>query len=140
MAALDLIRVGRLTGDKNLEEKSFRLMQAFSGQVSRQPSAFPQLLIALDFGLGPSMEIVIAGAADAPGTRELLKKVRARFLPNSVVALHPPGPEGESIEGLAPFLKGQEMVGGKPTAYVCQNYACTLPVNQPEKLKELLSQ
>ncbi len=140
VAALDLIRVGRLTGDKELEEKSFRLMEAFGAQVSRQPSAFPQLLVALDFGIGPSREIVIAGPREAPGTRELLKKVRARFLPNSVLVLYPPGPEGKSIEALIPFLKGQGMIEGKPTAYVCQNYTCNLPTTNPEKLKELLGQ
>jgi uncharacterized protein YyaL (SSP411 family) len=26
------------------------------------------------------------------------------------------------------------MVDGKPTAYVCQNYACQLPVTGPEAL------
>lgn len=26
------------------------------------------------------------------------------------------------------------MVDGKPTAYVCQNYTCQLPVTTPEKL------
>ncbi len=126
VAALDLIRVGRLTSEKGLEEKAARLTEAFGGQVSRQPSAFPQLLIALDFALGPSSEIVIAGPADAPETKEMLKTLRGRFFPNKVVSLHPPGD--------ADF----PMIDGKPTCYVCQNYACDLPTTDLEKLKNLL--
>ena len=128
VAALDLIRVGRLTGENGLEEKAARLMRAFFGQVQAQPSAFPQLLIALDFALGPSNEIVIAGAPDAPGTQEMLRTIDGRFLPNKVVTLHPPG------------RQDFPMLNGKPTAYVCRNYACSLPTSDLEKLKELLAQ
>jgi len=128
VAALDLIRVGRLTETPALEEKASRLMETFGGQVIRQPSAFPQLLIALDFALGPSSEIVIAGPPDAPGTREMLRLIYNRFLPNKVVVLHPPG------EARWP------MIGGKSTAYVCRNYACHLPTSDVKKLKELLAQ
>jgi hypothetical protein len=127
VAALDLIRVGRLTGEKGLEEKASRLMKAFGGQVSRQPSAFPQLLIALDFGVGPSREIVIAGKPADPAAREMLRMIHGSFFPNQVVTFHPPGKEGFS------------MLEGKPTAYVCQNYACNLPTSDLKKLKELLN-
>ncbi len=126
VGALDLLRVGRLTGEKGLEEKASKLMETFGAQVSRQPSAFPQILIALDFGIGPSREIVIAGPPQDPGTKQMLRLIRGSFSPNQVVTFHPPGEEG--------FL----MLEGKPTAYVCQNYACNLPTTDLEKLKELI--
>ena len=31
------------------------------------------------------------------------------------------------------------MIDGKPTAYVCQNYACQLPVTTPEELAAQLN-
>ncbi len=127
VAALDLLRVGRLTAEKGLEEKAARLMEAFGAQVGRQPSAFPQLLIALDFGIGPSREVVIAGKPEDPAVREMLKLARGSFFPNQVVTFHPPG------EADFPLLEG------KPTAYVCQNYACNLPTTDLKKLKELLN-
>ena len=126
VAALDLIRVGRLTMDPALEEKASRLMEAFSGQLHSHPTAFPQLLIALDFGLGPSNEIVIAGPPEDPATKQMLRVIYGLFLPNKVVTLHPPG-------GV-----NYPMLEGKPAAYVCRNYACNLPTSDPEKLKEQL--
>ena len=47
--------------EKKFEEKAERLFKAFSSEISRMPDAYSQMLIALDFGLGPSKEIVIAG-------------------------------------------------------------------------------
>jgi len=39
-----------------------------------------------------------------------------------------------------PLLAGREAVGGKPTAYVCRNYACDLPVTDRAGLARQLDQ
>jgi uncharacterized protein YyaL (SSP411 family) len=92
--------------------------------------------MALDFSLGPSKEIVVAGTPDAEGTKALLTAARRPYLPRALMALHPPN-DG-AIEALVPFLKQQVMINNKPTAYVCENYVCKLPTNDPAKLAELL--
>jgi uncharacterized protein YyaL (SSP411 family) len=93
--------------------------------------------MALDFALGPTKEIVVAGAVDADATRALLTVVRKRYLPRAVVALHPPN-DG-AVEALVPFLRQQPMINGKPAAYVCEKYVCKLPTTDPKKLEELLA-
>src|SRR5207245_1174021 len=40
-------------------------------------------------------------------------------------------------EGI-PLLQSREAIGGKPTAYVCRNYACELPVTDRESLARQL--
>jgi len=139
VAASVLLRVGRLTMEKSFEEKAQTLFKGFSEEISQHPSAYPQLLQAFDFALGPSYEIVIAGASADPVTQEMIRAVYQRFLPNKVVALHPPGKEGAAIEILIPFLKEQKALHGKPTAYVCQNYACDLPITDLEELRRNLT-
>jgi len=37
-----------------------------------------------------------------------------------------------------PLLADRPLKDGKPTAYVCQNFACLSPVNTPEELERLL--
>jgi uncharacterized protein YyaL (SSP411 family) len=85
-------------------------------------------------------EIAIIGARNDPATRALLETVFHRYLPNKVVV----GGSPESLDQLRrngldfPLLEDRGMLDGQPTAYVCQNYACQLPVNQPEALAQQL--
>ena len=91
VAALDLLRLARMTGDTSWEEKAHRLMDSFSIQAGGSPSAHTQLMLALDFATGPSHEVVIAGEPAATDTKAMLAALRAPFLPNKVVLLRPPG-------------------------------------------------
>jgi hypothetical protein len=86
----------------------------------------------------PTREIVIAGDPSAPATAAMLRAVRERFLPEAVVALHPPGAEGEAIRRLVPFIAQQVEQEGRPTAYVCRNYACERPTTELPRFIELL--
>jgi len=95
--------------------------------------------MALDFAIGPSREIVIAGEVEEPDTREMIRTVYDKFLPNKVVALHPKeGKIAKQIEALSPFVKEQIAMGGTATAYVCKNYVCDLPTTEVSKLRKLL--
>ena len=138
VAALNLLRIGRLTMDQDLEKKAQLLMESFSGQVAANPSAYPQLLIALDFALGPSAEIVIAGPPDSPATQAMVQAVFKPFLPNKVVAFHPTDESARQIEALVPFLKSLAAREGRATAYVCRNYACDLPTTDLTRLQDQL--
>lgn len=125
---------------KEFQRRAERLFQVFSGQANQTPSAFPQFLIALDFSLGPSQEIVIAGDPAVPDTRRMIRAVHERFLPRAVLAVHPPGEAGAAVEALVPFVKEQRPMNGKATAYVCQNYACHLPTTDTAKMLSLLDE
>jgi uncharacterized protein YyaL (SSP411 family) len=139
VATLGLLRVGRLTGEKELEDLADVLLRGFSAGIARAPSAYPQMLIALDFAVGPSREIVIAGTAEAPATQAMVKAVYARFLPNKVMALRPVADEAAAeITRLAPFLERQRPIGGGPTAYVCKDHVCEIPTNDIEEMKGFL--
>lgn len=127
IAALDLIRLGRLTMVKEFESKAEALFESFSNEIIQAPNAYPQILIALDFALGPSKEIVIAGEIGSKETKEMINSVYKRFIPNKVVAHRPPSGKEEGIVELIPFLKEQVPLEGKTTAYVCQNYVCRFP-------------
>src|SRR5262249_13394186 len=93
---------------------------------ARMPSAHALYLLALDFALGPSFEVVVAGDPAAADTRAMLRAFQARFAPNLVLLLRPEG-EAPPIAALAPFTLDQQSRGGRATAYVCRNYACRAP-------------
>jgi len=139
VAMLNLLRLGRMTATSDLEEKAARIGSAFSGSVKQLPSAHTQLMVALDFGVGPCYEVVIAGKAQAEDTKAMAKALRTRFLPNKVVLLNPGERESPEIAKLAEFTKNQSSIGGKATAYVCSNYNCKLPTTDIGKMLELLN-
>jgi uncharacterized protein YyaL (SSP411 family) len=138
VAALNFLRLGRMTSNEALEKKAAELMKTFSGTVNGSPAAHTQFLVALDFLIGPTREIVIAGDPEREDTGKMLRAVRERFLPRAVVILHPVRKEGKEIRRVLPFIKGREPVQGKARAYVCQNYTCVSPTTDLEHLEKLL--
>lgn len=138
VAALNNLRLARLTGNSGLEEVAGKIARAFSGEIQEMPQAYPQMLCAIDFMVGPSLEIVIAGNPKAADTEQMLRKLYRAFVPNKVVLLHPPGDEGRSIEAIAPFTKEQQSVEGRATAYICRDFACRAPVTDAETFMKML--
>jgi len=138
VAALLLLRLGRLTADTELEERGGATIRAFSQAVAEGPANFPMMLQALDFRIGPTREVVLAGSEGDPELAAMIRAVRIRFLPRTVVALHPEGNGSKEIEALVPYLETQRAVDGKATAYVCRDYVCRLPVHGTCELVELL--
>ncbi|MHC4156522.1 MAG: hypothetical protein ACYST6_16610 [Planctomycetota bacterium] len=106
--------------------------------MTRSPTSLTAMLVALDFSIGPTQEIVIAGDPEQADTKEMLKLLHRRFLPRAVILFHATGDAGKSIEKQVPFLEGQVAIDGKATAYVCENYVCGKPVNSVRELKALL--
>jgi hypothetical protein len=140
MAADNFVRLARLTGDSEHLQRADHIFAAFAGEAGRLPSAHCQLMIALQRGVGPSLEVVIAGDRDAADTAALIATVREMYLPHAAVLLVPPGQSGATIRKLAPFAKAYEPVEGKAAAYVCQDFSCQLPTTDPRKLARLLEE
>ena len=138
VAALNLLRLGRISGSTDLEEKAVKIGRAFSKAVRQSPSAYTQLLLAVDFATGPSYEVVIAGKAGAEDTKAMIRALRVHFLPNKVVILRPTEEESPNITRIAEYTKYQSSIDGKATAYVCLNYTCKLPTTDSGKMLELL--
>ena len=138
VAALLLLRLARMTMAPEFERWVEASINSFPESLAHYPSGFCQMMIALDFALGPAREIVIAGDEKNPVFQDLVREIYRPFLPNKVVISHPVDERARKIESLSSFVKAQVSQGGKPTVYVCRNYVCDLPVTEMEKLKNLL--
>ena len=138
VALLDLLKLGRMTQNQDYEDKALALTRTTSQLVETSPPAFTFLLSALDFQIGPSFEVVIAGHSTASDTREMAQVLRKEFAPNKVVLFRPAEEEQPEISDLAPFTLFQVSIDGKATAYVCRDYACELPVTDSEAMLRLL--
>lgn len=139
-AALNLLRLGRMTGDVSYEERAAALTTAFGGNIARSPMGHAMLLTAVDFGIGPSHEIVIVGDAEAADTTAMLSALRGVYLPNKVVLLRPSSDEAAApLSAIAPFTAYQTAQGDAATVYVCQNFVCERPTTETAVMLELLA-
>ncbi len=139
VALLDLLRISRLTLNRDLEQKAEEAFKTFAPKINSFPSGYPQMLIAYAFGLGPSQEIVIAPGKEKKQTDSMIDLFYENFLPNAMLAIRPTNPKAEkSFVELIPFAADQTAQGNQTTAYVCQNYVCNLPTTDLKQLKKLL--
>ena len=135
---LNLLRLSRITGRSDLEEKASGVSRAFARNIGQIPSAYTQLMVALEFLLGPQYEIVIVGKQGTPSTRAMLNAARRRFIPNKVLLFRPLGDDAAPITSLAPYTQEMKTQGGKTTAYVCRNFSCRQPVTRIDEMLGLL--
>jgi uncharacterized protein len=136
--ALNLLRLGRLTGDSGMEEKADALIRSFSGQVAEYPMAHTQFLHAVDFMIGPTQEVVIAGDPEQQETRTMIHFLHRHFFPRKVTLLVS-GPDVRArLSTIAPFVESMTSSDGKATAYVCWEYACQAPVTDPHEMEKVI--
>ncbi len=129
-----LIRSAHLFGEERHRDIANRVLDREAGLMARFPSAFGRLLGALDRTVADPVEIAIVGARDDSRTLELLQAALSPYLPNRTIAGTAPG---EALPHRLPVLEGRDR-GTKPTAYVCERYACKAPVFDAVALAEQL--
>ena len=131
-----LIRLARLLGRPEYEERAAALLRKLAGFMRQHPMAFGHQLGALDLYLAPPQEVAVVGIPDQTATKELLEVVWNNYLPNTVAALFDPTSPDTAIA--SPLLEGRGLIDGKPAAYVCQHFTCNLPVTTPQALEQQL--
>jgi uncharacterized protein YyaL (SSP411 family) len=128
--AMELQRLALFTGEDGYRDIAKGIMTLLRSPMERSPLGFGHLLGAVDLYTGGSREVVIVGAESSERTA-LEETVRARFLPDAIlVALEP----DRMARSLIPLLEGRGNEG-RPTAYVCRNGTCKLPVTSPQELE-----
>jgi hypothetical protein len=100
--------------------------------------AFTQFLNFLDYYLGPSQEIVLAGDPIWETSRSMAAEIQQRFLPNKVLLFRPEGEAGKRLAVLCPFVEGMRAADQKATVYLCEGYACKTPLTDPTALTSAL--
>ena len=134
-----LLKLAVFTGNDDYAAKAAVPLRSLHEHMARSPGGTGHWLSALDFYISAVKEVAVVGPSENAATSELLDTVRRQFLPNKVLMGYDPsslestGREGLSLGGY-PLLEGRGMVNGQPTAYVCQNYVCQLPVTEPGPL------
>jgi uncharacterized protein len=126
VAVTAMLRLAKLLDRRDFAAKAEETLKGYSATMAEYPAAAGQMLIALDFHLGPATEVAVLGKSGDSETDRALRAIRQAFRPNQVVAFHDPS-SGNPPE-LIPFLKDKPSVDWKVTVYVCENYSYRAPL------------
>jgi uncharacterized protein len=127
-----VLRRAALRGDAGLRERALQIIGPMATLVARSPLGVASMACVIDRVLSRSREIAISGPRDDARTRALVRAVHSTWMPDGVLAWGEPG----GIE----LLSDRPLVGGAPAAYVCESFACRLPVTDPLEVTAQLTQ
>lgn len=138
VALLNLIRLHQILGKSDWSEKIESAFKLFAEKMSKQPSAMPQMMVALDARLHPFKQIVFASPDDTAGLKPMHQLLQQQFIPCKIVLLADGG-KGQAFLGQhQSFIESMRPIGGKVTAYVCEHYVCQQPTSELEVFANLL--
>ncbi len=132
VAARALVRLAAHAGRDDLRDVAERAIRAHGRGIARQPRAFLTSLDVVSRSVTSPIEVAIVGSPDDPGFVALSRALARRYVPGLLFAKLDPKSERRALAH--PLLEGKTLVDGKAAAYVCRNYACSLPVTTPDAL------
>ena len=130
-----MIRLAVITDNDDYLQKGVTPLRGLHQLMARAPSGTAHWLSVLDFHIHTPKEIAIIGDKTDQATTELKEIVFHTYLPNKIVV----GRHGSDTGISSPLLDGKEKQNDKPTVYVCENYTCLNPTNDPQTLLTQLS-
>jgi hypothetical protein len=136
IAILNLLRLSYITGISDLYDKAYASLMSFNDKMKKMPYAMPQMLAALDYFLHKPKQIVITGKKDDETAQEMIKEVQKRIMSDKIIIFV----DENNIDSTRTFAGKVMTKTGKTTAYVCENFACKLPVSKIDELIRILKE
>ena len=131
VAAWVALQLGRLFDRREWSAAAESAFAYYARRLADGPAAMPAMLLAMDAARRPERHVVIAGDPAAADTRALIGEFRKRFLPDDLLLLADGGDGEKRLAALAPFTAPLAVTDGRATAYVCMDFTCRLPVQDP---------
>jgi hypothetical protein len=146
LALYNLLRLARLTLNKDWLNKGEAMFKTFAAAIHAAPSAYTEFLCALYFLIGKVREVVVAQGKDTEKVESVLESIYNHFLPFKVQVLLPykgtAPAEWARIINLVPAIGVQIPVKEQTSVYICENYTCQVPItdltNQQAELDQRL--
>ncbi|WP_394173951.1 thioredoxin domain-containing protein [Guptibacillus hwajinpoensis] len=130
VAALQLLRLSKMTGEMKYDEWANQMFTAFSGDVSSYSSGHAYFLMSKLFTVSSPKEVVIVGEPNDENRVKMERYLQESFLPE-LTSISTEDPE--SLKETAPFASAFTK-SSQTTFYLCENFTCSFPTTDVEKL------
>ncbi|MDH3218673.1 MAG: thioredoxin domain-containing protein [Gammaproteobacteria bacterium] len=126
VAALALLRLGLLIGNRACTQSAERALQSVADNLNRTPLHAASFVALLEAVNRPPAQLIVRGEPDALATW------RARILPRlqpDQAAFFIPSDAGDLPQEIA-----QKQSAGEPTAWICEGFSCHAPMQDIEEV------
>jgi len=134
-----VLRLAAFTGDDTDATVARDLLARLAKPMATHPGAFGHLLCALDFAVAKPVQVAIIGTDDDPGATSLIREVHRVYCPNRIIGIARGDMDVVIAAEIVPLLAERIAIADRPTAYVCEQFSCQLPTNDPSVLASQLA-
>jgi len=134
-----VLRLAAFTGDDTDAAVARDLLARLAKPMTTHPGAFGHLLCALDFAVAKPVQVAIIGTENDPGATSLIREVHRVYCPNRIIGIARGDMDVVIAAEIVPLLAERIAIADRPTAYVCEQFSCQLPTNDPSVLASQLA-
>ncbi|MDW8084023.1 MAG: thioredoxin domain-containing protein [Candidatus Caldarchaeum sp.] len=136
LAALTFLKLSDITGKTEYLEIVEKVLKCFASRMESLPSEHATMVTALAGYYGTRTQVVIScnKMTDARDFLSLLWKSYAPF--RTVVVVD--DQNRNQLEDLSPLVRDKPVRDNRPTAYVCHNFTCKMPVSTVDEFAKML--
>jgi len=133
ISAINYFKLSQMTDREDFYDISKRSIFSFSKVLTKFGSHMPMMLVALGLFNTKSSQIIMSGSLNH-NTMSQFRAVLSQYYKPGKILLH----ASVETEKILPFIKQLPIKNDEPTIYVCIDYACQLPLQDPQQFKTLL--
>lgn len=135
VATLNMLRLARLTANRELENEAYGQFEVFASKVKTIESAHAYFMTALLYSKVAGKDIILSGEEQENQTKAMIKEINSTYLPFATVILNT---GDERLNSINPEIKEHKALQGKTTAYICENFNCKEPVTELLKFSQYI--
>ncbi len=135
VAASALLRLETVTGEARYGKHADETLAAFARRMEAAPGGFAHMIAAVDYRRRTPREIALVGPRNSPEVSRTLRSLWRQFRPHDlVIAFDPDAADAERAARELPLLQGKRLESGRPTFYLCSDYACQAPTHDAAEI------
>lgn len=132
VATMNLVRLARITGHDPYILRAQNLLLLYAPFFRKLPDQFGNLLCAADLFIHAEQEVAIIAEEAGNDLKEMIFCAHNGYRPNQLIVVSKPTSGYRLLDFRVP-------ISGKPTAYICKNFACQKPTTSAEDLLPVVS-
>ena len=102
------------------------------------PSGYTAMILGFMYDAYGSKEIVVVANGRHEETQLLLEELQSLYIPQKIMLFKDTNKRRDPLTKIASWTENHSAQNNKPTIYICEDFACSLPTTDLKKAIELI--